>query len=238
MAVLPCSSLVLRPLALRLAAVLALSLATACSHVPLASMARLSGFQWEATDPGRLRVAIRHPEGIRVPEGGAVMVIEERRLADGSLIYREDFTFEQIREGRELAALAGERRPGETISVFRIAPEDAPRMRQVQARVRATSPQARALREGRLAVSVRGCRVGPSPAPGARQEPVRVTTYLAAEGLSGFVPLVRDFDLTAAMREATRAAEASGASRPSAPPDEVPPPGRVPVCPSPGAPSR
>jgi hypothetical protein len=169
----------------------------ACGHVPLTSMVKLRAFDLKTTDPEQLMVAVRHPDWIRIPQGGAVMVIEERRAPEGPVVQRDEIVFEQIEGADEPAGLAPERRSGTTLSVFAVTPEDADRVRSVQRRLGARRSQGSSRASGSLSVSVKGCRVGPVP-----EGPVPVSTFLAAAEFDGFVPLLRDFDLKAAMREA------------------------------------
>jgi hypothetical protein len=83
------------------------------------------------------------------------------------------------------------------LSVFAVSPEDAERVRSVQRRLAARRSRDASRASGSLSVSVKGCRVGAVP-----EGPVPVSTFLAAGEFDGFVPLLRDFDLKAAMREA------------------------------------
>jgi hypothetical protein len=172
-------------------------LLAACGHVPLASMVKLRAFDLKTTDPEQLMIAVRHPDWIRIPKGGAVMVIEERGRPQGPVVQRDEIVFERIEGANEPAGLAPERRSGTTLSVFAVSPDDAERVRSVQRRLGARRSQDASRASGSLSVSVKGCRVGPVP-----EGPVPVSTYLAASEFDGFVPLLRDFDLRAAMIEA------------------------------------
>lgn len=172
-------------------------LLAACGHVPLTSMVKLRAFDLKTTDPEQLMVAVRHPDWIRIPQGGAVMIIKERSAPEGPVVQRDEIVFERIEGAREPAGLASERRNGTTLSVFAVAPGDADRVRSVQRRLGARRSQDASRASGSLSVSVKGCRVGPVP-----EGPVPVSTFLAAGEFDGFVPLLRDFDLKAAMREA------------------------------------
>lgn len=173
------------------------SLAASCGQVPLSSLIGLRSFDLETTDPARLRIAVRHPDWIEVPSEGAVMQIEQRSKASGALIMSEQIVFRHSVAGEDLASLGSERRRGSVIRVFRIAPRDVERMRAVQKAIRARSQDKTSGVEGRLSVSVTGCRLGTAP-----EGEVKVSTYLAASELDGFLPLTRDFDLRAAMIDA------------------------------------
>ena len=178
--------------------VMVMVLAVACSHVPLSSVVKMSAFRFETTDPAQLRVAVRHPDWIRIPPGGAVMVVEERSKPSGALLYREELVFEQIASRSDLAGLAAARRPGFVMTILRVAASDTELLRALQERLRNASAEERASSTGSLSVSVTGCRTGPAPSSDA----VLVSTYLAAGELDGFVTLVRDFDLRSAMADA------------------------------------
>lgn len=189
-------------------------LLAACGHVPLTSMVKLRAFDLRTTDPAQLMVAVRHPDWIRIPQGGAVMVIEERGGPQGPVVQRDEIVFERIEDARATGRLAVERRRGTTLSVFAVAPADADRVRSVQRRLGARRSQGSSRASGSLSVSVKGCRVGPVP-----EGAVPVSTFLAAGEFDGFVPLLRDFDLKAAMREAGAPVEDTIASCDAAAPD-------------------
>lgn len=189
----------LLPLTVRQAAYLACvliaaTLAASCAQVPLSSLIGLRKLDMETTDPARLRVAVRHPDWIRVPPGAAVMEVEQRDKRSGERVLGATIAFAPSGAGEDLATLAQERRSGSRLVVFRVAPEDAARLREVQKRIREQSPEQRSRLEGSLSVRVSGCRVGEMP-----EGPVPVSTYLAASEFDGFLPLVRDFDLREAM---------------------------------------
>lgn len=184
-------------IALLAAVLIAASLAASCAQLPLSSLIGLRNFDLETTDPARLRIAVRHPDWIRVPAEGAVMQIEQRSKASGTLMMSERIVFRHSVAGEDLASLGAERRHGSVIRVFRIAPRDVDRMRAVQKAIRERSQDKTTGVEGRLSVAVTGCRLGAMP-----EGAVKVSTYLAASELDGFVPLTRDFDLRAAMIEA------------------------------------
>lgn len=176
---------------------IAASLAASCGQVPLASLIGLHSFDVESTDPARLRIAVRHPDWIEVPSEGAVMLIEQRSKASGALIMSERIVFRHSLAGEDLASLGSERRQGSVIRVFRVAPRDAERMRAVQKAIRSRSQDKTSGVEGRLSVAVTGCRLGPMP-----EGEVKVSTYLAASELDGFLPLTKDFDLRTSMIDA------------------------------------
>lgn len=184
-------------IALLAGVLIAASLAASCGQVPLSSLIGLRSFDLETTNPARLRIAVRHPDWIRVPLDGAVMRIEQRDKASGGLLLSERIIFQHSARGEDMASLAGERRRGSVIRVFRIAPADIERMRAVQKVIRERLQDKARMVEGSLSVSVTGCRLGAMP-----EGPVRVSTYLAAGELDGFLPLTRDFDLRAAMIDA------------------------------------
>ncbi|WP_186400103.1 hypothetical protein [Stappia sp. P2PMeth1] len=176
---------------------IAAALAASCGHVPLGSLISLRNFDLETTDPERLRIAVRHPDWIRVIPGGARMVVEQKRKSDGRTVLREEVRFRESAAAEDLVSLGRERRRGTELRVYRVAAEDVQRFADTQAILRRQSPEERAALEGSLSVAVAGCRL-PAVPPG----PALVSTYLAAKETDGFVPLLRDFDLGKAMIEA------------------------------------
>lgn len=173
---------------------IAAALAASCGHVPLGSLVSLRNFDLETTDPERLRIAVRHPDWIRVIPGGARMVVEQKRKSDGRTVLREEVRFRESAAAEDLVSLGRERRRGTELRVYRVAAEDVQRFADTQAILRRQSPEERAALEGSLSVAVAGCRL-PAVPPG----PALVSTYLAAKETDGFVPLLRDFDLGKAM---------------------------------------
>ncbi|WP_029058872.1 hypothetical protein [Stappia stellulata] len=168
-----------------------------CGHVPVASMVQLRAFDLKTTDPVQLMIAVGHPHWIRIPQGGAAMVIEERGTPEGDVVQRDEIVFERVTDVRKTGQLAVERQSGTTLTVFSVPRADVHRLRSVQRRLGARRTHDASQARGSLSVSVKGCRVG-----SARDGPVPVSTYLAASEFEGFVPLLRDFDLRAAMIEA------------------------------------
>ncbi|SDU24735.1 hypothetical protein SAMN05428979_2520 [Stappia sp. ES.058] len=133
----------------------------ACGHVPLTSMVKLRAFDLKTTDPEQLMVAVRHPDWIRIPPGGAVMVVERRGTPGGIVVRRDEIVFERVTGRRDLVGLSSERRQGATLAVFTVSQQDAQKLRAVQRRLAETRARPGTGRNGTLSISVTGCRIGP-----------------------------------------------------------------------------
>ncbi|CTQ54605.1 hypothetical protein LP7551_03139 [Roseibium album] len=97
--------------------VMAILTLTACTHVPLATMVKLSTFDMLKTDPVRLRVAIRYPNSLRIPDGGANMLLTVKMKADGTTLLEEEIEFEEVVSKLENAELSSELKQGTRISI-------------------------------------------------------------------------------------------------------------------------
>ncbi|MHA7775124.1 hypothetical protein [Roseibium sp. M-1] len=174
----------------------ALLLAT-CGHVPIASMVKLADFDLLKTDPAKLRVAVRYPVSIRIPEGGAKMMLTLKDKASGRLLLEERLVFVKVTSRAEKAELSAELQEGRRIEIYRLPEDRIPAFRAFQTRLSAMSKGEREKIEGSMEVSVDGCL-----AFSEKPSKILISTYLRADELGGFIPLLRDVDLKEQMKSA------------------------------------
>jgi hypothetical protein len=155
-----------------------------CGHMPVASMVKLAQVDFQATDPEKLRAAVKLPNMLKARAGGSVLRIAVK-LANGEEETR-DFALAEV---NERAALADEAEPGTELSTFAIAPRDVAELRLFRA---ALMRRQKGGSGGSLTIAVRpdACRTEPLP-----NGPVLFSTYLKTAETKGYVPLARDVDL-------------------------------------------
>jgi len=170
---------------------------SACGHVPLTSIAKLSRFNIETTDPSALRVAALLPETIRVTEGGAKLDLTLVNTASGETLLSESLALEEKATDAEKAELSSELTDTNHLLIFALSEDDLAYFRSFQELIRTRSAADKKTHEGTLALHVTGCAIK-DPGPG----PIRITTFLKTSELGGFVTLMRNADLGEALKEA------------------------------------
>ncbi|WP_156958850.1 hypothetical protein [Labrenzia sp. DG1229] len=160
-------------------------------------MVKLRDFDLLKTEPDGIRVAVRYPDSIKIPEGAAGMHLTVRTKTDGVLVLEEKVAFEELTSNAEKAELSAELKDGMRIGIYRIPPENIAFFRSFQEFMLSKSKAERDTMEGNMSVSVSGCRV-------SRQLPgkIPVSTYLKTSELGSYVPLTRDVDLVEVMADA------------------------------------
>jgi len=163
---------------------LTLSLAvTACGHVPLASLLKLSGVDFATTDISAIRAGIALPETLE-PLADTVKLTVLAETDDGVTI-RRSFMLEEAPAGEDTSGLDAD----ENIRVYRLKEREAEDLAVVRADVLARKEKAGG---GKLEISVgaTACRTGALP-----DSPLPMSTYLKTSETGSFVPLTRDVDL-------------------------------------------
>lgn len=156
----------------------------ACGHMPVTSMVKLARIDFQATDPERLRVAVKFPEMLKARAEGTVLRITVR-LANGAEESR-DFS---LREVDERHALAAEGEAVTEIVTFALAARDVAELRLFRA---ALIQKQKGGSGGAITIAVRpdACRTAALPSG-----PVVFSTWLKTAETGGYVPLARDVDL-------------------------------------------
>lgn len=199
------------------AGLLLASLAAGCGHVPLTSLPKLSRIDIRTTELSQLRAGISLPADIRPLPGGVTMTIVALPK-DGSRHERKA-VLEEVHDATELASLPVLAAPGRRFTVFRLSAADAARLDAFREEM-FTGPQNSGNR-GSLALGAdKACRLGePST------KPVTMTGYLRTSETRDYVPVLRDFDLTEAVRAIDPKVDLAAAIPPcnAAPPLTAPP---------------
>ncbi len=163
---------------------LALFVLAGCGHMPVSSMIRLAGIDFQSTDLDRLRVAIKLPRALKARAETTVLRVTVR-LADGRQESR-DFS---LREVDESDALSSEAEQDSRIFTFAIAMRDISELRSFRAGL-IEKQKGRSGGAITIAVQPDACRSEP-----LSSGPVMFSTYLKTAETNGYVPLARDVDL-------------------------------------------
>ncbi|MDP2804021.1 MAG: hypothetical protein Q8O26_19295 [Phreatobacter sp.] len=159
-----------------------------CLSTPISSLPRLMRLDLATMDMNEVRAALRLPAMLRVRPGDTVMTIKTR--VEGGSPTEDRFLLVETSVERERVEMAGEARPGDAITIWRIAPDDVPRVEAIQRRVRASLVQGPRVR-GSLEIQVSGgCRTAPIP-DGA----VAMSSFLKPARGETYITLVSDLDL-------------------------------------------
>jgi len=155
-----------------------------CGHMPVTSMIKLAGIDFQSTDLDRLRIAVKLPRALKARAAGTVLRVTVR-LANGTEESR-DFS---LRDVNEADALASEAEQGNRIFTFAIAVRDVAQLHMFRA---ALIQKQKGGSGGAITIAVRpdACHIEPLPSG-----PVVFSTYLKTAETDGYVPLARDVDL-------------------------------------------
>ena len=160
----------------------------ACGHMPVATMVRLSSFDFATFDPSALRAAVGVPDVLKPRPEGAKLVVT-LKLGDAPP-QTETFLLKRLTAPSDLAPLAPFARADATIYAFALDPVDVARIRDLQAEGR----RSRADHPGRSSLTIRiepnACRLGPLP-----EGPIPFTAYLRPNEETGYLVFLRDVDL-------------------------------------------
>lgn len=159
------------------------------SHVPVATMSRLSSLTMSEIDPKHLRVAARlpailspQPHGVKVKLG-----LEDQKGRSRT----EDFELDPVSEPSEVTALAAYQRSGAPFLIFRLSAADVSRLNHII--TDATGPSATT--GVTIAAGVDACHrhpLGSAPLP---------TTTLLRTNTSGYFVLAEELDLRSLVSE-------------------------------------
>lgn len=167
----------------------------AISHVPLATMSRLSSMTLADIDPDQFRVAARLPAALEPRPQGVKVRIDRKSGKDGAR--HEDFVLEPVTQASELAPLSKHQRAGTRLSIFRLSSADAGRLRRIMAETNAPSSNAGVT----IQAGVDACHRSPLGAA-----PLPTTTWLRTNASDYFV-LAEDLDLRSIVPAADLAAK-------------------------------
>lgn len=175
-------------------AVACLLFLSACGSVPLATMVKLSDFDFLKTSPETLRIAVKYPDSIRIPDGGAKMRLTLQEKSSDKLLMKEELAFERVETAAEKAELATELQSGWRVEIYRLPESRMPAFKDFQSRLVAMDKAERDKVNGSMDISVDACLAAQT-----RPDRIVVSTFLKAQELGGYVPLLRDADLATLM---------------------------------------
>ncbi len=156
----------------------------ACGSLNLSTLIELSRRDPLTANPDGFVAAVALPEALDVPAGGATLGFYWESAGEtigGSYTLRR-------REGVGPAPAAGQH-----VLVFDLTPADAASIRQTQQEIIALKADG-VSGEGRFSVYAAACGRGDVAAP-------RLSTYIQVESGGGFLPLLREYDISADMAQ-------------------------------------
>lgn len=174
------------------ACLLLAGLLAGCGHVPLTSLPKLAKIDVRTTDLAQLRAGISLPADIRPLPGGVTMTITALPKDGGR--HERKAVLEEVRDAAELASLPVLAAPGRRFTLFRLSTADVARLGAFREEMFA-GPQQSGNRGSLSLGADKACRLGDLSA-----EPVTMTGYLRTSETQDYVLLMRDFDLTEAVR--------------------------------------
>lgn len=174
------------------ASLLLASFLGACGHVPLTSLPQLSKIDVRTTNLSELRAAISLPSDIRPLPGGVTMTIVAMPKDGGR--HERKVVLEEVRDAVELARLPVMVTPGRHFTLFRLSATDAARLGAFREEMFA-GPQNSGNRGSFSLGADKACRIGELSG-----KPITMAGYLKTSETRDYVVLMRDFDLSEAVR--------------------------------------
>lgn len=159
------------------------------SHVPLATMSRLSSLKLADVAPAQLRVAARMPEHIEPRKDGVKVTVTVGQA-------KTELILEPSVEASELAALSRYARAGTRLWSYRLSAADGARLQRM-----ITAAAGAGQQQVSIAAGVDACRRGP-----LGSQPLPTTTLLRTDA-TGYLVLAEDLDLRSVVPEADLASK-------------------------------
>lgn len=164
----------------------------ACGHVPLTSLPKLSKIDIRTTNLSELRAGISLPADIRPLPGGVTMTIVALPKEGGR--HERKVVLEEVRDAVELAKLPVPVTPGRHFTLFRLSATDVARLGAFREEMFA-GPQNSGNRGSLSLGADKACRLGELSG-----KPITMTGYLRTSETQDYVMMMRDFDLSEAVR--------------------------------------
>ena len=181
------------PVRSRVLALSSVLLLTGCGHVPVSTMWALRNFDSLSVDPAHLRAAVRLPRAFQPRPGGVKVVATWGRKGVPESEKKIEIALQETSLSSEGPALAREIRHGAYLQVYRVAPDDVPRLRALQAEIARAKAEKRA-DHGSLGVGADACRIDDLP-----DGPILMTTFLKTSDETGWLTVLKDIDLRTAV---------------------------------------
>jgi len=164
-----------------------------CGHVPVSTMWALRNFDSLSVDPALLRAAVRLPRAFQPRPGGVKVVATWGKKGDPASEKKIEIVLQETSLAAEGPALAKEVRPNNYLQVYRVAPQDVPRLRALQAEIARAKAEKQA-DHGSLGVGADACRIDELP-----EGPILMTTFLKTSDETGWLTVLKDIDLRSAV---------------------------------------
>lgn len=167
-----------------------------CGHVPVSTLVALRSFDALTFDPEQLRVAVLVPSALRQAEGGTTLDLTLTLAGPPESTVKHALVLLPLAAGSD-PALERHRQPGWRLTGYRLKPEDAERVRQVQKQAASARREGGGRNRLVLGVSSVGCRDGALP-----DGPLPMTTLIRAPGREEYLVLLKEVDLRKAIADA------------------------------------
>jgi hypothetical protein len=162
--------------------------------MPVSTMWALRSFDGATLDPSVLRAAIRIPEKLEPRPHGVTLTVGWWREGDENAKHETKFVLEETTAPEDVAPLAGEKKPGARLYVYRIAPADYAAIRSLQKRSLEEKARNPGRTHGSFGVGADACRRGELP-----DGPLPTTTFLRTQPAGAYLTLLQDVDLRTAV---------------------------------------
>ena len=176
-----------------LVAPLAASLA-ACGHMPVSTIWALRNFDAATLEPSALRAAIRIPEMLEPQPRGVTLTVGWWRDGEEKAKHETKFVLRESTAPEDVAPLAGEKKPGARIYVYRVDPADYAEIRAIQKRSLEEKARNPGKTHGSFGVGADACRRGELP-----EGALPTTTFLRTQPSGAYLTVLKDVDLRAAV---------------------------------------
>jgi len=169
-----------------------------CGYMPISTIWALRNFDALKMDASQLRAAVRIPDTIGIRPGGVKIDIASWQDGDETHKHQAKFVLQETTDAGESAPLHHEQQPGSQLIVFKVNPDDLARITALQAKIRAENAANPAKRQGNFSISADACRK-----PELGDGPVVMTTYLRLENGQDYLPLLKNLDIRAEVKNET-----------------------------------
>ena len=151
--------------------------------------APLDRFNPATTDPDHFRLAVRHPDRMKVPDGAARVLVVLSDKKTGRVIQEKRIELQRTMPGEQAAKVRAEA-PENLVFVYRILAKQVAELRALQAKYLAMPKSRQQTIGGSLSIEVTGCKLD-----AADTGEMLISTYLKTSELETFVALAENLDL-------------------------------------------
>lgn len=170
---------------------------TACGHMPVTSMLKLSRLDILQVNPAAIRVAVRSPVYMRVKPKSAVIAMSATLASKSAKpALAATFTLTKENVAKLPAELAKEQHKDSVIAIYRLPPDDIIRWAKFRERFIQLEQAHGDDIEGSMSITVAGCTLADQiDKTKLKTRSYIVTTYLKPSLREPFFPFLRNVDL-------------------------------------------